>query len=388
MNKANTQSLIKDFPHLYRQAREEVQSSMHYGFACGDGWFQVLYELSAKIAARAAVHGIDQDDDRYPRVDQVKEKFGVLRFYTTGYSDYKDLIEEAVAKTRETCEVCGQPGAMRTQNWIKVSCDRCDARSNAIHAQRTEEWAAQERTGGYRKIINDAFAQVDAKKTESSELAEFDEDDAAVPELSDDQLTRVCDASKALNAGVVGKRVSVIDELNKKDCLIKKKYLFLDFDGVLHPSEVYQDPVTEHIFLEEQFEDDGHYLFEHVPLFLQILDEVDRPVEIILSTSWVRVLKGIEHAKAYLPEELQRRISGAIWHPEIQRHHYPQHRFGQILIYCEQNNISKEDWIAIDDDAIRWDEDYKENLVQTDGYVGLGSKKILDELKDKLIGKR
>lgn len=386
MNKTNTQALIQDFPHLYRLAREGMQSSMYYGFACGDGWFQILYELSAKIVARASAHGIDQNDDRYPAVAHVKEKFGILRFYTSGHSEYKDLIEEAVAKSSVTCEVCGQTGTLRAQNWIKVSCDRCDARSNAIHAQRTEEWAAQERAGGYRKVINDAFAQVDGKNMESFELAKPCADDAAAPELSADQLARVCDASTAPNAGVVGKHVSAVEEVKIKDCFVKKKYLFLDFDGVLHPSEVFQDPVTEQPYLEEKFEDDGHCLFEYVPMLLKILDEIDRPVEIILSTSWVKVLNGVEHAKAYLPGELQGRISGAIWYPGIQCQHYPNHRFKQILNYCEQNNIAKEDWIAIDDDAIRWDEDYKDNLVQTDGLVGLASKMKLDELKNKLIG--
>jgi hypothetical protein len=95
----------------------------------------------------------------------------------------------------------------------------------------------------------------------------------------------------------------------------KRKILFLDFDGVLHPSEVYRNPDDGRIFLDPEFESDGHYLFEHCHYLIKILEEVEtvRPVEIILSTSWVEQLGGLEPAKAWLPPELQRRVVGAVW---------------------------------------------------------------------------
>ena len=59
--------------------------------------------------------------------------------------------------------------------------------------------------------------------------------------------------------------------------------LFLDFDGVLHPDEVYR--VGGRIVLRV----DGFSLFE----WSSILDELLAPypgTQIVLSTSWVRIL--------------------------------------------------------------------------------------------------
>jgi hypothetical protein len=57
---------------------------------------------------------------------QVKEKFGGLRIYMA-YSN--DEVEEKKAKLEkkasETCEICGQPGYLRTdRSWIKTLCDK------------------------------------------------------------------------------------------------------------------------------------------------------------------------------------------------------------------------------------------------------------------------
>lgn len=46
--------------------------------------------------------------------------------------------------------------------------------------------------------------------------------------------------------------------------------LYLDFDGVLHPSAVYRSPGGA-IFLEQYYVDDGHRLFEHADLLAELL---------------------------------------------------------------------------------------------------------------------
>ncbi|MFX5057514.1 HAD domain-containing protein, partial [Acinetobacter baumannii] len=78
--------------------------------------------------------------------------------------------------------------------------------------------------------------------------------------------------------------------------------MFLDFDGVLHPDEVYR--VGERIVLRM----DGFSLFE----WSEVLDELMEPypaLQIVLATSWVRQL-GFDVARAYLPDSLQRRVVG------------------------------------------------------------------------------
>ena len=172
----------------------------------------------------------------------------------------------------------------------------------------------------------------------------------------------------------------------------KRKILFLDFDGVLHPSEVYRNP-DGRIFLDPEFEDDGHFLFEHCNYLIKILEEVEtvRPVEIILSTSWVEQLGGLEPAKAWLPPELQRRVVGAVWNGliDVDDNLYTclsKNRLIQIKRYCKSRDLKLDEWVAVDDSLDGWavHVGYPNNLVLTNQYFGLGIKLVQDELIRKL----
>lgn len=164
MKSAHIQALIKDFPHLYRNAREGKESPMYWGFAVGDGWYQILYELSANIEALALAGGLDPQSGKWPTATTVKEKFGNLRYhlYCTTDLDFQKLIKEAAAKADVTCELCGKPGHMFTANWYYVGCDACEARKDKIREQNDAEYRAQEALGGFRRIYNEAFSEVDA----------------------------------------------------------------------------------------------------------------------------------------------------------------------------------------------------------------------------------
>lgn len=150
--------------------------------------------------------------------------------------------------------------------------------------------------------------------------------------------------------------------------------LFLDFDGVLHPDEVYR--VGERIVLRM----DGFSLFE----WAEVLSELIAPypeLQIILSTTWVRQL-GFEVARAYLPESLQRRVVGATWHETVPRGWEKLTRYQQI-----QRNVAThrhERWLAIDDDCRGWSDEHRSNIVVTDSLLGLGAASTQDELRDKL----
>lgn len=57
MNNANTKKLFADFPKLFRQAGNS-RSAMQFGFECGDGWFDLVYQLSNDIEAEAKKLGL------------------------------------------------------------------------------------------------------------------------------------------------------------------------------------------------------------------------------------------------------------------------------------------------------------------------------------------
>lgn len=84
--------------------------------------------------------------------------------------------------------------------------------------------------------------------------------------------------------------------------------LFLDFDGVLHPDQVYL------VHGRPVLRDEGH-LFMWTPLLEDALNPLP-DVQIVLSTSWVRELN-FKRASNFFPEALRRRIIGATWHSKM-----------------------------------------------------------------------
>lgn len=105
---------------------------MCWGFSCGDGWFQLIWDLSEKLEPMIAA--IDGSDDERPKASQVKEKFGTLRFYMTSSTDeMESAIGEAEARSAVTCEHCGRPGVLRSEDryWVLTLCDLCDAEDRA-----------------------------------------------------------------------------------------------------------------------------------------------------------------------------------------------------------------------------------------------------------------
>ncbi len=108
------------------------ETLMCWGFECGDGWYQILDSLCGQIQ-----HYTDWNNENYakgytqykqvPQVVavQVKEKFGGLRFYTTGGDDHIfGMIRMAESWAAHTCEECGAPGKMRHGGWIRTLCDK------------------------------------------------------------------------------------------------------------------------------------------------------------------------------------------------------------------------------------------------------------------------
>ena len=95
------------------------------GFACGDGWFNIILDLCLKIESLRPSKAFE--------VVQVKEKFGGLRFYTHGANEkIYSLIKEAEKTASKTCELCGSTDEVkkRTRNgWVKNICKRCHTKN-------------------------------------------------------------------------------------------------------------------------------------------------------------------------------------------------------------------------------------------------------------------
>lgn len=127
MNEKLTQKLIDDFPRLYRGGEETL---MRWGFACGDGWFDLVYQLSEAIEKEAKAAGLGPMAKNFPQVVQVKEKFGTLSYYMRGFRNeaINALVQKAGGLSAEICEGCGHAGTLRKGGWWHVACDACEAK--------------------------------------------------------------------------------------------------------------------------------------------------------------------------------------------------------------------------------------------------------------------
>lgn len=127
MNESNTKRLYREFPNLYCDHNQPGSvTRMCDGFACGDGWFDVVYKLSQRLERIVVDYKRNnREDPKPPRVFQVKEKFGALCYYMSHYTDeMRDAIDEAEQKSHKTCQTCGRPGKLRNERrWPRTLCE-------------------------------------------------------------------------------------------------------------------------------------------------------------------------------------------------------------------------------------------------------------------------
>ena len=110
---------------------ERTGSCMEFGIQHHSGWNSIIERLLAKIEAHLAekyAAGF-RDPDYGFQIDQIKEKFGTLRFYVCGADDQIfQWIVEAERETAHTCEVCGATGSLHCRiggYWVYTRCPQC-----------------------------------------------------------------------------------------------------------------------------------------------------------------------------------------------------------------------------------------------------------------------
>ena len=122
--------IVEIYPALWEEEIKEYPVES-YGLGIGPGWWPLVADLVREIRE------IDEARGTSSKLQQIKEKFGGLRFYlreTT--NDHWEAISRAESKSLRTCETCGATGLMYNDGWIKTLC-----REHALESwQRRSEW--------------------------------------------------------------------------------------------------------------------------------------------------------------------------------------------------------------------------------------------------------
>lgn len=104
-----------------------------FGCEIGNGWYELMVDLCTEITAAYERSGAPVDIV----VDQVKEKWGGLRFYYhipdhSVESPLQVEITKIVRKYEEMsfaiCEDCGKQGTRRKLGYVCTLCDECFAK--------------------------------------------------------------------------------------------------------------------------------------------------------------------------------------------------------------------------------------------------------------------
>ena len=100
--------------------------SQPYGdFAVGKGWWPILESLCANIQSHIDWKAKQGQFVPQVVVEQIKEKFGGLRFYYNGGDNTVDgMVRMAESWAGKSCETCGSPGKQRQGGWIRTLCDQ------------------------------------------------------------------------------------------------------------------------------------------------------------------------------------------------------------------------------------------------------------------------
>ena len=153
-NEKSWDTLYEKYPDLFiNRHKSPMESCMSFGIECGLGWYELLasvcwriYQHEQNIERRKRVlkdqpEKIKEELEYFPvKFDQIKEKFGGLRFYYEGGDDYiSGLVSMAESWADVACEQCGGIGKRRGGGWVRTLCDQHEAE----HEARQEKYAKE-----------------------------------------------------------------------------------------------------------------------------------------------------------------------------------------------------------------------------------------------------
>ena len=101
----------------FRDIMSRFQSGFPSIVDCEEGWNEIIANCHNELK---------EIDDLYT-IAQIKEKFGVLRYYFASsnpllYKQMSDIVRKYEQMSSVTCEVCGNSGELRTGSRLRTLC--------------------------------------------------------------------------------------------------------------------------------------------------------------------------------------------------------------------------------------------------------------------------
>jgi hypothetical protein len=156
----------------------------------------------------------------------------------------------------------------------------------------------------------------------------------------------------------------------------RPEVLYLDFEGVLHPSDVRLTPNGRPTLGDGL---DGHWFFEHAHLLVELMAPYPL-VQVVLTTRWVQAY-GLSGAVAWLPKALRTRVVGSTFDASRHEPSFAEKTHGyQVLADVAERRPRA--WLALDSDYDNWPIECFERLVWTDSVLGISDPGVLAYLKE------
>lgn len=133
MSPEKDEEICKKYPKIFVDRNKTMQESpMYFGLAVSDGWYDLIDRLCLSIQSHIddeiRCNGLSKTAAIKLQVvaEQVKSKFGFLRFYVSGGDDTtRGMISMAESMSGRICEECGNKGRACGVGWITTLCESC-----------------------------------------------------------------------------------------------------------------------------------------------------------------------------------------------------------------------------------------------------------------------
>jgi hypothetical protein len=120
-----TEEEYEEFANKMETTYPKMFAGKYGGFAVGAGWWPIIETLCANIQSHIDWRVKQGQEIAQVEVNQIKEKFGGLRFYYSGGDDeISGMVRMAEAWADIACEECGAAGKRRSGGWIRTLCDK------------------------------------------------------------------------------------------------------------------------------------------------------------------------------------------------------------------------------------------------------------------------